>query len=208
MKSLTNNVPMPDRIARLPRDSRGYPIPVIVTYDTAGLPLFTVNDSAVHRKCVDKKLCAICGERLTKELWFAGGPQSALHPHGMYFDSAMHHECVTYAMQVCPYLSMPRFVGLNDAKRGRLQQRMGDMPLIDVTVIPEKPELFMVVMAYGQSIQSGAEERTLRYLKPLRPYHAVEYWQAGKLLTEAEGYALVSQIDGLDLSGLRLVHGR
>lgn len=202
--AMNTQVPMPERIARLPRDRRGYPIPVIVTYDTQGLPLFTVNDSAVHRKCVNKKLCAICGERLTKELWFAGGPQSALHPHGMYFDSAMHHECVTYAMQVCPYLGTSRFHGLSDATRTKLQGRMA-VPLVDVTVIPEKPELFVVVMAYGQSVQASSEEPTLRYIKPLRPYHAVEYWQTGKQLSAAEGLAMIEKIPELDLSALRLV---
>lgn len=195
---------MPARVARLPRDKHGYPIPYIVSYDTNGLPLFTVNDSEIHRRCLNKKLCAICGERLTKELWFAGGPQSAFHPNGMYFDSAMHHECVTYAMQVCPYLSMSKFKGITQDKREKLQERMGAIPLVDVTVIPDKPELFVVVMAYGQSIRPSADI-TLRYIKPLRPYHAVEYWRQGQQLSNSEGLEMVKQIPGLDLSALRLI---
>src|SRR5215471_19207085 len=83
---------LPERMCKLPLDHRGYPVPVTIQRDTRGKPLFVANDSEVVAKCIKRKLCSICGERLTRELWFTGGPNNALHPHGGYLDPAMHHE--------------------------------------------------------------------------------------------------------------------
>src|SRR5262249_26747548 len=73
---------MPPRIARLPRDKRGYPIPWNIQRDANGLPLFTVNDDRKHYLAVRQGLCPICGETLGKWKWFIGGPRSAFHPDG------------------------------------------------------------------------------------------------------------------------------
>lgn len=201
-------IPMPDRIARLPRDKRGYPVPYVVARDPQGAPLFIVNDSKVQGRCIHKKLCPICGERLTKELWFAGGPRSAFDPHGHYMDSAMHHECCTYAMQVCPYMAMPKYHATEpEAKIAHLELRAGTL-LFDHTQDSTRPAVMVVVMTYGQSLSAPEGTLTNPYIAPLRPYHAVEFWRHGARVPDAEGLAILREIPELDLSALRLIDGR
>jgi len=194
---------IPERMCKLPLDHRGYPVPVTIQRDTRGKPLFVANDSEAVAKCIKRKLCSICGERLTRELWFTGGPNNALHPHGGYLDPAMHHECLSYALQVCPYLATPREY-LNEQLIDRLQERVGErIILIDPTTDPERPEVFMAVMSYGQSLIPRPRQAPV--IKPLRPYHAVEFWRHGIRLEFEAGLEIISKIRGLDLSGLRLV---
>jgi hypothetical protein len=208
--NFAQNVPLPERMKKLPRDKRGYPIPVIVTRDRDGLPMFTVNDSVVQTKCVHKKMCPICGGKLPKELWFVGGPQSAFHPHGCYFDSAMHHECLTYALQVCPYLAMTRW-NAHEANLDHLSSRMDKRTLLeDRTMIVDRPDVFVAVMSYGQSLSANGPMSP--HIKPLRPYHAVEFWKHGQRVDFYEGVLLMRKVYSepkLDLHGtLRLIAKR
>ena len=199
------DVPLPERMQHLPRDKRGYPIPVIVEHDQAGAPVFAANDHEVALRHARRKLCPICGARLTKELWFVGGPLSAFHPLGAYFDSAMHHECMTYAMQVCPYMALPNYRSTIDAQMPHLQERIGGKLVLDSTMIPGRPPCFVAVMAYGQSFRD-AEIPPLVNKIPLRPYHAVEFWKDGARLTYEAGRELLAPLRGLDLdSCLRLI---
>jgi hypothetical protein len=199
---------MPERIAQLPRDARGYPIPYVVQRDQTGQPLFIVNNRDLANHCVRRKLCSICGEKMVKELWFVGGPQSAFHPHGAYYDSAMHHDCLQYALRVCPYMAMSKQAADLDRVMPKIQDRLKENVLMwDPTINDRRPDLFVAVMAYGQSL-TGSPMGGF-YLHPLRPYHAVEYWREGEQLTADEGLAIVRAIRDMDLaalaSALRLV---
>jgi hypothetical protein len=198
-----NLPPIPERMASLPRDRRGLPIPVVVARDREGLPQFAVNDSLVSRQCVARKLCPICGQRLTKELWFAGGPGSAFHPGGAYFDPAMHHECMAFALQSCPYLALPNYVSKMAAKMPVLEKQMCDELLVDPSVDPDRPLVFVAVMAFGQSVEEWGR---FSHLQPLRPYHAVEFWRHGQQLSFDEGLQIVCKNREYDLAGcLRLI---
>jgi hypothetical protein len=98
-------VPMPPQIAKLPRDHRGYPIFKMVTYPDGGHN-FTGQSGDTVIECVEKKLCAICGEELGPVVAFLG-------PIGIFdverrnvSDPPMHRECVEYAARVCPFILM------------------------------------------------------------------------------------------------------
>ena len=54
----------PDRIARLPHDKRGYPIPWNVERGVDNAPLFIVNDAAKDLLALRHGICPICGENL------------------------------------------------------------------------------------------------------------------------------------------------
>lgn len=184
MPDLTE-VPMPPRVAKLPRDRRGYPIPHIVQRDPQGLPLFTVNDANVTLRCIKRKLCPICGDRLDKTLWFVGGPSSAFHPQGVYFDTAMHHECMVYALKVCPYMANPNYhIMTNEKSIAALENRLGK-GVVDNTQDPGRPRPMVAVMCFGQTIIDNGPNQ-LPFIRPLHPYHGIEFWNDGApLLMEA-----------------------
>jgi hypothetical protein len=176
----------------LPRDKRGYPVPYMVLWDNAGRPHFTVNDEEKRRHCLAKDLCAICGSKLFRGRWFVGGPLSAFHEGGQYLDPPLHHECMQYAMQVCPFLAAPSFTRMMDTLTVKAENLDADVTaLIDPTVIPDKPEVFVAVMARGQSYRdTGAQI----YIRPVRPYIRVEFWRNGVELDAGEGAAIAKEV--------------
>jgi hypothetical protein len=168
-----DGIEVPTRIARLPRDRRGLPIPVIVLRDTDGQPHFTINDHEVTERLVAARCCAICGERLGAHACFVGGPGSAFHPAGRYFDAPLHHECATFALKTCPYLAMA----------GRFSKRINGRTLdpdkapgrvfVDTTMLPGQPVVFVL-----GDCRRWTRDRAGHFI-PDRPWRAVEFWRDG-----------------------------
>lgn len=144
--------PIPERMKHLPRDARGYPVPVLVLRDTDGKPHFAINDNDVWMHVVKNDLCAICGKPHDELRWFVGGPGSAFSPQGAYIDPPLHKECAEYALQVCPYLALPKYmksVGDRTLDKDKLP---GGAILVDNTMIPSRPEVFVGLAARGTKI--------------------------------------------------------
>jgi hypothetical protein len=104
----------PARIARLPRDHRGFPTPFFVTWfdtdgkrtrDGHGRPDFRVIDPDKIFRCYRKDLCWICGERLGVNKAFVIGPMCAINRTTQ--EPPSHYECAQYAVRACPFLSFP-----------------------------------------------------------------------------------------------------
>ena len=161
--------------AKLPRDQRGYIIPWVVYRDRDGRAHFTINDDAKREHVLKHDLCPICGKKLFRGRWFVGGPASAFHPRGAYIDPPMHYECAHYALEVCPYLAAPNY-------SKRLDDKLlpeGEAPmLMDPTMDPTRPDVFVAVMATGQRIRR--ESIFQSYITPKRPYLRVEFWRHGR----------------------------
>lgn len=179
------DVPVPSRMAKLPKDHRGYPIPANVYRDGTGNPHFTINDQQTRLRQMHHDLCPICGDKLPRGRWFCGGPLSAFHPQGVYIDLPMHHECAAYALQVCPYLALASYRGrIDDATIKKVPEKdRGDVMFFDPTLIPERPILFVLGMAIGQ-------RTNIQYVYPQMPWHRIEFWKDGVRLDHREGKAL------------------
>lgn len=186
---------LPPRIAQLPKDSRGYPIPWNVLRGVDDAPLFTVNDDRRHWLALRQGLCPICGERLGRWIWFVGGPRSAFDEHGWYLDLPGHQECMTFALATCPYLALPRYMGRIDvADASKLPQEA--RILIDETMIADRPELFVAVASHGAEIQDRG--LLFPYTRPVRPAFGYQYWRHGRRLSEAEALPLLRDVMGAE----------
>lgn len=173
----------------LPRDDRGYPIPFIVSRDTTGKAHFTMNDEAKRLLCFKHDLCGICGIKLNAGRWFVGGPLSAFDPHGFYVDPPMHAGCARFALKACPYLASDHW-GRSIAGKslsGDEREKMG-IVVVDYTMLPERPPLFVAAMATAQRLQRNGLQT---YVTPVKPYQNVEYWRCGKQIDKAAGRAEV-----------------
>lgn len=188
-----SKVRIPPDMQHLHRDVRGYPIPDGVFLDLDGRPHFAINDEAKRQDILFKDVCGICGKPLKKLRFFVGGPLSALHPKGLYIDPPMHGPCARYALRVCPYLAAPSYARrIGDATLDKTKVQPGIMGFIDQTMIPERPEIFCLVGAEGQTnISSDSQhgiyrgDGYIKYVKPLEPYKVMEFWKHGKMvLTE------------------------
>lgn len=106
--------PMPDRIARLPKDSRGYPTPWFVAYfkdgkevaRPEGAPDFRILASGKRELAVKKRLCWVCGEPLGVHQIFPIGPMCAVNRTTM--EPPSHRDCAEYSVRACPFLTVPR----------------------------------------------------------------------------------------------------
>jgi hypothetical protein len=184
-----NQIPIPKRMRALGRDERGYPIPFIVMREPdSGRPLFVVNDAERQIRAVKEKRCPICGSHLDSLIWWVGGPLSAFLEAGAYNDSGMHYECMEYALQVCPYLAMPNYLGSLTELATKQAMEAGVATVIDHTMLPGRPAVFVAVAARRFTlIDHGAGY----YSKPEQPYIAIQYWRHGKLLDPAAARELI-----------------
>jgi hypothetical protein len=185
----------PDRIARLEHDHRGYPIPWNVLRADDGTPFFTINDDRRAWRALREALCPICGERLGKWLWFVGGPQSAFHPDGYYFDLPGHRECMEFALMTCPYLAMPRYLGRIDvADPSKLPPEM--RVLLDETQIPERPEIFVALCCQKITLRDRGPLQP--YLKPVAPFADWTFWRHGQRIPEHRAMPILRGVFGAE----------
>ena len=181
------SVPLPERMQKLDRDRRGLPIPFLVVRDPGGGAHFTMNDEIKRQRCLKEDLCAICGQKLFRGKWYVGGPLSAFHPNGRYVDTPLHHDCMEYALQVCPYLAAPKYTGRLEDSTFDSEKYPGNVVIVDETMDPTRPPIFVGVMAIGHRLSRNGIHQ---YLQPNKPYRAVQYWRRGERISEREGEAI------------------
>lgn len=115
-------VPVPVRIAELPRDlKKGFPIPYVAEWENdptgtlseqGGWAIATCNCKigegeadlghqcpVRQRECVENRICQVCAEKISpsEDVAFIGGP--ALF---VFDEPGLHVECAAYALRVCP----------------------------------------------------------------------------------------------------------
>ena len=186
---------LPDRIARLPQDKRGLPIPWNVLIGEGGVPIFTVNDDRKHFEAMRKALCPICGDRLGRWKWFVGGPRSAFHEDGWYLDLPGHHECMQFALATCPYLASPRYLGRIDIANPEVLPREHGI-LLDDTVEPARPDLFVAVASTMVELQERGPFSP--YVRPARPFLAYEFWRHGHQIPLHQAMPILRGLFGAD----------
>lgn len=173
MYSDWRSIPVPPRLARRPRDTRGYPIPANVLVDPAtGRPDFRVTD--VHRwaRACLKKECSLCGEPLGRHMAFLGGPLS--YENRYFTDLPMHRDCAEYALQVCPYLAVPNFKYSES-----LSAPDGFTLTVSDDVVATRPAKFALAIARAYQAMRTPEGT---YVVRATPWEQVSWWQDGKCL--------------------------
>lgn len=109
--------PLPPKMAHLPIDHRGYPVPFFVDY-VNGEPDHRIADPRKLVRCVRERLCWLCGRPFgRRDLFsFVVGPMCTISL--VSSEAAAHEECSIYALQACPFLTRPkaqrRDIGIED----------------------------------------------------------------------------------------------
>lgn len=111
---MTTLPPIPDRIARLPVDYRGFPVPWFVQWFSNGAasdvgegePDFRVADQRKLNRAISEKRCWICGDVLGVRKAFTIGPMCAINR--VISEPPQHRECAVFAATACPFLTKPR----------------------------------------------------------------------------------------------------
>lgn len=95
----------PGRIAALPLDHRGYPVPRFVAL-VDGQPDHRLVNPPYLAAAVRRGLCWVCGEPLGKFKNFLVGPMCTINR--VSSEPPQHRECAEYAARACPFLSKPQ----------------------------------------------------------------------------------------------------
>ena len=129
----------PGRIARLPKNKAGYPVPWFVAW-IDGKPDFRVIRRGGIQIALSGKLCWTCGIPFLRQedRAFVIGPMCAVNR--VSAEPASHLDCATYAATHCPFLTVPRMVRRErhvpvEAKRpaGEMIRRNPGVALVWVT---------------------------------------------------------------------------
>lgn len=147
MKHDWQSVEMPEAIAELPRDSRGFPITFVTLIEPDGRPDFTTVNGEKIARCIREALCGLCGKCFyddeTNIVAFIGGPMSM--ESGQFLDPPMHVECAEYAFQVCPHIAI-------DTSR-YAKPKEGGGRVVNPHFDPERPEKFGIFLTYTSGYQ-------------------------------------------------------
>jgi hypothetical protein len=96
---------MPQEIALLPLDKRGYPVPKFASWDADGNPDFVLVDTKFFARAINEGLCWICGGRLGKRMWFVTGPMCTITRTSS--EPPCHRGCAIFAVKNCPFMTKP-----------------------------------------------------------------------------------------------------
>lgn len=109
-----------------------------------GKPDFRVVDPERVDKCVEDKLCAICGKRLGEYCIFVGGPLSKVNH--LFVDPPMHPVCAEFASQTCPFLS---------GRKDEYSQRLVDESVVRVEAMAAnvRPEVMYILKTRTKTVR-------------------------------------------------------
>lgn len=101
---------LPASMARLTRDSRGYPVPWFVDKAAPykdGNPDFRIMDGAHLKSAVREKRCWVCGGKLMSESGtFVAGPMCGVNRTSA--EPPSHLACARWSAMACPFLAHPK----------------------------------------------------------------------------------------------------
>jgi hypothetical protein len=95
---------MPERIAALPRNAKGFPIPYFAE-EVNGERDFRVVSPVKMAHAVRNGICWVCGGRLGKFKAFVIGPMCGINR--TISDPPSHRDCAIFSARNCPFLSSP-----------------------------------------------------------------------------------------------------
>ncbi|MFE9127032.1 hypothetical protein ACFYOF_16705 [Streptomyces sp. NPDC007148] len=99
-----SDIPLPSRMARLPRDKHGRVVPWFVAW-VDGAPDHRVVGAGKLDDAMRFRVCWLCGEHLGAYGAFVIGPMCAINR--ISAEPPSHRDCALYAVEACPFLTTP-----------------------------------------------------------------------------------------------------
>lgn len=148
----------PPRVAALPTDHRGYPVPHFTPVFN-GIPDFVAADPRKITKCHRQRRCWICGQRMGRMNAFVIGPMCSVNR--ISIEPPSHPECADFATIACPFMSRPL------AKRAHSENASEPPPGIMLTHNPGASLIWWTLrykafpLDGGMAFEIGAPERCI-----------------------------------------------
>jgi hypothetical protein len=168
--------PLTERLARLPVDDRGYPVPWFVAWHD-GKPEFRAMDATKWAKAVRERRCWVCGDRLGAYLAFVIGPMCGVNRTSA--EPPCHLECAAWSARNCPFLVRPQMVRREDDEINEsklVEQSAG-------TALSRNPGVAMVWVTKSYSLfDGGGTQPLIRIGEPV----LIRCYAHGRLATRKE----------------------
>jgi hypothetical protein len=166
--------PLPPRIAALPVDDLGYPVPYFVAW-IDGKPDFRVADSNKMNDCHGLQLCWICGQNLGSYKTFPIGPMCAVNRTTA--EPPSHLDCAEWSVRGCPFLSKPK------AKRREDEMTEACKGNVAGEMIERNPGVTCLWTTRSYKLfPDGAGKMLIEIGAP----ESVSWWREGRTATRAE----------------------
>lgn len=162
------------RLAKLPVDQRGYPVPFFVAW-IDGQPDFRVADPAKLVACVRHGLCWVCGENLGSRKSFVVGPMCAVNRNSA--EPPSHPDCAEWSLKGCPFLAKPNMVRREDETTKALDENVSGV------MIKRNPG---VMLCWETRKFTPHSDGNGGVLFDVGEPHAVSWWREGRPATRAE----------------------
>lgn len=175
--------PLTPRIAKLPVDERGYPVPFFVqwvdeknepTEPGVGRPEFRMMDPKKWKQCVVGKLCWVCGEPLGVYQAFPIGPMCTVNR--VSSEPPSHLDCAQWSMKGCPFLSRPNMVRRED------ELTKANKPNVAGVMIERNPGVMAIWVTRGYKVFKA----TNGYLLQIGDPFEVTWYTQGRPATREE----------------------
>ena len=181
---MTVNLPhMPARIARLPRDERGYPVPAFVEWirdgkaakrgEPGAFPDFRYSRGDFRARAWKQGLCWVCGDPVGVHKVYVIGPMCVINRTTM--EPACHRECAEYTAKACPFLIQPR--------EKRNEKGLDPSASAPGTMIKRNPGC---VCLYETPLAKAFDDGMGGWLIRLDAPARVDWWAKGRTATRAE----------------------
>lgn len=204
---------MPRRVATLPRDHRGFPVPWFVAW-VNGEPDFRCVAEGRIAQALESRVCWVCGQPLGRHMTFVTGPLCAVN--GTAAEPPSHHDCGLFSARACPFLTKPR-MRRND-KDLELDAPHPAGPMLErnpgVTLLWTTRDYRAVMRNGGVLFRVGAPER-VEWMAEGRPATRAEVMQSlqGGLvhlrqMARAESAAAAATLARLEAAALSLLPPR
>lgn len=174
------DVPVPRRMARLPRDRHGRLVPWFVGY-VDGVPDHRVIREQGITEAVRLNICFLCGQPLGTYKAFVVGPMCTVNR--VSAEPPQHRDCAEYAVRACPFLTHPGMRRRPDLPEGTVAP--------DGEMCPRNPGVCAVWVTRRWSIKPGLQ------LFNLGDPTGVTWWREGRPATYSE--ALDALVSGMEI---------
>lgn len=165
---------LPERMAHLPVDKRGFPVPWFVAW-VNGEPEFRAMDPQKWARAVRERLCWVCGGQCGRWLTFVIGPMCGVNRTSS--EPGCHRECARWSARNCPFISRPQMVRREDEVFSANHENIAGV------MIPRNPGVTALWTSDKFSIFRDDKNRPLIHLGDP---DSVEWWALGRPANRAE----------------------
>lgn len=166
----TDLPPLNPRIAKLPIGPNGYPVPFFVADPND----FRIADPEKIKRCINERICWVCGQPLGIYMAFVIGPMCIVNR--ISGDPPSHLDCSVWSCKACPFLARPKMVRREDEVTEEMDKHTPGI------MIKRNPGVMAIWVTKSYKLQPDNHGMLFHIGNP----ESIQWWREGRYATRAE----------------------